>query len=171
MTARPRPWPRRWKKPCEKRRGVCQDFAHLAIASSGRWGCCPLRQRLPAHPPPRARTVDGRRRLARLVFGFLPSFGWVDFDPTNNLMPGTDHITLAYGRDFGDVSPVSGILTGGGKTRRQSRGDRDRPMNRRPLANTASHAVRLSLPGADSFNDARLKPPSDEHQTLESYSI
>jgi transglutaminase-like putative cysteine protease len=41
--------------------------------------------------------------------------GWIDFDPTNNVMPETAHITLAYGRDFNDVSPVSGIITGGGK--------------------------------------------------------
>ena len=40
--------------------------------------------------------------------------GWVDFDPTNNLLPADEHITVAYGRDFSDVSPVSGILVGGG---------------------------------------------------------
>jgi transglutaminase-like putative cysteine protease len=45
---------------------------------------------------------------------FCPSVGWVDFDPTNNLLPGTEHITVAYGRDFSDVSPVSGSLVGGG---------------------------------------------------------
>jgi transglutaminase-like putative cysteine protease len=40
--------------------------------------------------------------------------GWVDFDPTNNVPATMDHITVAYGRDFGDVSPVAGIITGGG---------------------------------------------------------
>ena len=46
---------------------------------------------------------------------FCPESGWIDFDPTNNLQPSEEHITLAYGRDYGDVSPVAGILTGGGK--------------------------------------------------------
>ena len=46
---------------------------------------------------------------------FCPGTGWIDFDPTNNLQPAGEHITVAYGRDFGDVSPVAGILTGGGK--------------------------------------------------------
>jgi transglutaminase-like putative cysteine protease len=46
---------------------------------------------------------------------FCPVNGWVDFDPTNNLMPAEEHITVAVGRDFSDVSPLSGILTGGGK--------------------------------------------------------
>ena len=46
---------------------------------------------------------------------FLPGRGWVDFDPTNDVMPGTGHITLAWGRDYGDVTPVKGIALGGGK--------------------------------------------------------
>jgi transglutaminase-like putative cysteine protease len=46
---------------------------------------------------------------------YCPGAGWLDFDPTNNLQAGEDHITVAYGRDFGDVSPVAGILTGGGE--------------------------------------------------------
>ena len=45
---------------------------------------------------------------------FSPQVGWVDFDPTNNIQPAEGHITVAYGRDYGDVSPVAGILTGGG---------------------------------------------------------
>ena len=100
----------------EKRRGVCQDFAHLGIACLRSLG-------LPA------RYVSGylrtRPRVAkdRLVGAdashawlevFCPGAGWVDFDPTNNVQPGEEHITVAYGRDFGDVSPVAGILTGGG---------------------------------------------------------
>jgi transglutaminase-like putative cysteine protease len=46
---------------------------------------------------------------------FCPRNGWIDFDPTNNLQVSEEHITVAYGRDFSDVSPVAGILTGGGQ--------------------------------------------------------
>ncbi|HEY8332031.1 MAG TPA: transglutaminase family protein, partial [Pseudomonas sp.] len=45
---------------------------------------------------------------------WCPRLGWVDFDPTNNLIPALEHITLAWGRDFGDVSPLRGVILGGG---------------------------------------------------------
>ena len=100
----------------EKRRGVCQDFAHLGIAFLRSLG-------LPARYVSgylRTRPPEGKPRLvgadaSHAWFGvFCPSVGWVDFDPTNNVQPGEEHITVAYGRDFGDVSPVAGIITGGG---------------------------------------------------------
>jgi transglutaminase-like putative cysteine protease len=47
----------------------------------------------------------------------MPEAGWVDFDPTNGLMPSDEHITVALGRDYDDVSPVSGVLLGGGRQR------------------------------------------------------
>ncbi len=46
---------------------------------------------------------------------FCPQHGWLEFDPTNDLLVGDDHIRVAFGRDFSDVSPLSGILTGGGE--------------------------------------------------------
>jgi len=101
----------------EKRRGVCQDFAHFAIACLRSLG-------LPARYVSgylRTRPPEGRERLAGADAShawysiFVPGTGWVDFDPTNNLQPVEEHITVAYGRDFGDVSPVAGILTGGGR--------------------------------------------------------
>ena len=100
-----------------KRRGVCQDFAHLGIACLRSLG-------LPARYVSgylRTRPPEGKPRLvgadaSHAWFSvFCPGTGWVDFDPTNNVRPATDHITVAYGRDFGDVSPVAGILTGGGE--------------------------------------------------------
>ncbi|HMP84639.1 MAG TPA: transglutaminase family protein [Verrucomicrobiota bacterium] len=100
----------------EKRRGVCQDFAHLGIAflrSLGlpaRYVSGYLRTRPPAGKP---RLVGADASHAWFSV-FCPDAGWVDFDPTNNLQPGEEHITVAFGRDFGDVSPVAGILTGGG---------------------------------------------------------
>ena len=69
----------------------------------------------------RTRPPEGKPRLigadaSHAWFSvFCPGAGWVDFDPTNNVQPGEEHITVAYGRDFGDVSPVAGIITGGGK--------------------------------------------------------
>lgn len=99
------------------RRGVCQDFAHLAIAGlrslglAARYVSGYLRTRAP----------EGRERLVGADAShawcsvYCPDLGWVDFDPTNDLMPAEEHITVAYGRDFGDVSPITGILTGGGK--------------------------------------------------------
>ena len=100
----------------EKRRGVCQDFAHLGIACLRSLG-------LPARYVSgylRTRPPEGKPRLvgadaSHAWFSvFCPGTGWVDFDPTNNVQPGEEHITVAYGRDFGDVSPVAGIITGGG---------------------------------------------------------
>jgi transglutaminase-like putative cysteine protease len=69
----------------------------------------------------RTRPPEGKPRLVGAdashawFSAFCPGAGWVDFDPTNNVRPTTEHITVAYGRDFGDVSPVAGILTGGGE--------------------------------------------------------
>jgi transglutaminase-like putative cysteine protease len=101
----------------EKRRGVCQDFAHLGIACLRSLG-------LPARYVSgylRTRPPEGQPRLvgadaSHAWFAvYCPDLGWVDFDPTNDLLPAEEHITVAYGRDFGDVSPLTGILTGGGK--------------------------------------------------------
>jgi transglutaminase-like putative cysteine protease len=98
------------------RRGVCQDFAHLAIASlrslglPARYVSGYLRTRPPAGQP---RLVGADASHAWFAV-FCPETGWVDFDPTNNLLPAEEHITVAFGRDYSDVSPVSGVITGGG---------------------------------------------------------
>jgi transglutaminase-like putative cysteine protease len=100
----------------EKRRGVCQDFAHLGIAClrslglPARYVSGYLRTRPPVGKP---RLVGADASHAWFSI-FSPGESWVDFDPTNNIQPAGEHITLAIGRDFGDVSPVAGILTGGG---------------------------------------------------------
>jgi transglutaminase-like putative cysteine protease len=46
---------------------------------------------------------------------FVPDFGWVDFDPTNDLLPSDEHVTIAHGRDFSDVTPLKGVILGGGR--------------------------------------------------------
>jgi transglutaminase-like putative cysteine protease len=101
----------------ETRRGVCQDFAHLGIAClrslglPARYVSGYLRTCSPEGTP---RLVGADASHAWFAI-FSPGTGWVDFDPTNNVQPAGEHITVAYGRDFGDVSPVAGILTGGGR--------------------------------------------------------
>lgn len=98
------------------RRGVCQDFAHLMIA-------CLRSRGLPARyvsgylltsPPPGQPRLIGADASHAWVSVWDPSHGWVDFDPTNRIMPGDQHITLAWGRDFSDVSPLRGVIVGGG---------------------------------------------------------
>ncbi len=99
-----------------KRRGVCQDFAHLAIACLRSLGL-PARYvsgYLRTHAPPGKERLVGADASHAWFSVYCPSVGWVDFDPTNNLLSGEEHITVAYGRDYSDVSPVSGIITGGG---------------------------------------------------------
>jgi len=101
----------------EKRRGVCQDFAHLGIACLRSLGL-PARYvsgYLRTRPADAAGPLTGADASHAWFAVFCPGTGWVDFDPTNNLQPAEEHITVAFGRDFGDVSPVAGILTGGGR--------------------------------------------------------
>jgi transglutaminase-like putative cysteine protease len=96
----------------DKRRGVCQDFAHVMIA-------CLRSLRLPA------RYVSGYVRSGGDFAGeeashawvsvWCPVFGWQDFDPTNNVMPNGGHFTVAWGRDYSDVTPVRGVALGGGE--------------------------------------------------------
>lgn len=101
------------------KRGVCQDFAHLAIAALRAMGL-PARYvsgYLRTRPPPGKPRLQGVDASHAWVSCFVPGFGWVDFDPTNNCFTSLDHITVAVGRDFSDVSPVRGIITGGGHHR------------------------------------------------------
>jgi transglutaminase-like putative cysteine protease len=101
-----------WKK----RRGVCQDFAHLGIACLRSIGI-PARYvsgYLRTHPPEGKERLVGADASHAWFAVFCPGVGWVDFDPTNNIRPGEEHITVAMGRDFADVSPVAGVITGGG---------------------------------------------------------
>jgi len=99
------------------RRGVCQDFAHLQL-------CCLRCLGLPARyvsgylrtlPPPGRPRLVGADASHAWVSAWVPGSGWIDVDPTNNQLVSDQHITLAVGRDFDDVSPIKGVLIGGGK--------------------------------------------------------
>jgi transglutaminase-like putative cysteine protease len=101
----------------ETRRGVCQDFAHLATACIRSLGL-PARYvsgYLRTHPPEGKKRLVGADASHAWFSVFCPDVGWIDFDPTNNVLPAEEHITVAYGRDYSDVSPVTGVITGGGE--------------------------------------------------------
>ena len=103
----------------ERRQGVCQDFAHLQIACLRSLGL-PARYvsgYLLTHPPEGQEKLVGADASHAWVAVWSPDHGWVDFDPTNDLMPAEEHITLAWGRDYGDVSPINGFILGGGSHR------------------------------------------------------
>lgn len=104
----------------KERRGVCQDFAHLMIAGLRGLGlpAAYVSGYLRTLPPPgqkRLEGADATHAWASVWCG--PSLGWIGFDPTNNILIGNDHIVLATGRDFSDVSPVDGVIVGSRKQR------------------------------------------------------
>lgn len=100
----------------EERRGVCQDFAHLMLACLRSRGLSAryVSGYLLTQPPPGQPRLIGADASHAWVSVFCPQQGWVDFDPTNNIRPALEHITLAWGRDFADVSPLRGVILGGG---------------------------------------------------------
>jgi len=101
------------------RRGVCQDYAHFMIAclrSAGlaaRYVSGYLRTHTPEQPDTASHLLGADASHAWVAV-FAPPFGWVEFDPTNNLRVRQEHVALAWGRDFGDVSPLRGVILGGG---------------------------------------------------------
>jgi len=98
------------------RKGVCQDFAHLMISCLRTLGLAAryVSGYLETKPPPGKPKLTGADASHAWVSLFVPDAGWVDLDPTNNLMTGETHITIAWGRDYGDVTPVKGVVMGGG---------------------------------------------------------
>ena len=98
------------------KRGVCQDFSHLAIACLRSLGLAAryVSGYLETLPPPGKPKLVGADASHAWISLYVPDWGWVDLDPTNNLIPGESHITLAWGRDYSDVAPVKGVVMGGG---------------------------------------------------------
>jgi len=96
---------------------ACQDFARLAIACLRSHGLAAryvsgYLETLPPPDVPRLAGVDASHAWLAI---YCPGLGWVDVDPTNNIFPSTSHVTLAWGRDYADVSPVRGVILGGGQ--------------------------------------------------------
>lgn len=101
------------------KKGVCQDFAQIAIA-------CVRAVGLPARyvsgyietmPPPGKEKLVGADASHAWFSVFIPQFGWVDFDPTNNQIPGNQHIVVSWGRDYYDVPPLKGVIYSAGKNK------------------------------------------------------
>lgn len=100
-----------------ERRGVCQDFAHVMLGCLRSMGLAAryVSGYLETMPPPGQPRLVGNDASHAWVAAFVPGLGWLDLDPTNALLPNQSHITVACGRDFSDVSPLKGVVLGGGR--------------------------------------------------------
>ena len=98
------------------RKGVCQDFAHLAIACLRMQGLAAryVSGYLETIPPEGKQRLVGADASHAWFSVYVPHQGWVDFDPTNAKIPDEQHITAAWGRDYADVAPLKGVIFGGG---------------------------------------------------------
>lgn len=96
------------------RKGVCQDFAHLAIACLRMQGLAAryVSGYLETTPPEGKKRLIGADESHAWFSVFVPHLGWVDFDPTNARIPDEQHITTAWGRDYADVAPLKGVIFG-----------------------------------------------------------
>ncbi len=100
----------------EARKGVCQDFAHLAIAALRSLGFAAryVSGYIETLPPDGEKKLFGADASHAWFSVFIPGSGWVDFDPTNNLLPSSRHIVLGWGRDYADVAPLQGVVRSSG---------------------------------------------------------
>lgn len=103
------------KDAFELRAGVCQDLTHVGIACVRAMGLAAryVSGYLLTHPPAGRERLIGADASHAWFSVWIPPFGWVDFDPTNDMLPSSEHITVGWGREYGDVAPVHGIITGG----------------------------------------------------------
>jgi transglutaminase-like putative cysteine protease len=98
------------------RRGVCQDFAQVAIGCLRSFGV-PARYvsgYIESTPPPGETAMRGADASHAWLAVYDPDAGWVDVDPTNDQLVGSQHVTIAWGRDYADVTPLKGVVFGGG---------------------------------------------------------
>ena len=99
------------------KQGVCQDFAQVMIAGLRSMGLAAryVSGYLLTQPPPGRPRLIGADASHAWVSVYCAKSGWLDFDPTNNCLAGESHVKLAYGRDYGDVPPLRGVIRGGGE--------------------------------------------------------
>jgi transglutaminase-like putative cysteine protease len=96
----------------ESREGVCQDFAHLAVAVLRSAGV-PARYvsgYLETRPPPGRPRLQGADASHAWASAYVPGWGWVDLDPTNRKLIDDSYVVVAIGRDYGDVPPLRGVI-------------------------------------------------------------
>ena len=103
-------------KALDLRKGVCQDFAQVMIATLRSVGLAAryVSGYLLTEPPPGQPRLIGADASHAWVSVYCPQSGWLEFDPTNNCLAGESHVRLAYGRDYSDVAPLRGVIRGGG---------------------------------------------------------
>ena len=96
----------------ERKAGVCQDFAHLAVGCLRSLGLAAryVSGYLETQPPPGMARLAGVDRSHAWVSAFVPDAGWVDTDPTNDQLVNDRYVTTAWGRDYADVPPVKGVI-------------------------------------------------------------
>jgi transglutaminase-like putative cysteine protease len=99
------------------RRGVCQDFAHLAIGCLRSLGLAAryVSGYVSTLPPPGQPRLMGADASHAWLSAYCGPLGWIDFDPTNDTVVGDRHITIGWGRDYGDACPIQGVFIGGGQ--------------------------------------------------------
>lgn len=105
------------QKAWDAKRGVCQDFAHVALAIFRQVGI-PARYvsgYLETLPPRGEQKLQGSDASHAWFSVYSPNEGWLDYDPTNNKRPDQQYVTTAWGRDYADVAPIRGVVYGGGK--------------------------------------------------------
>lgn len=139
------------------RRGVCQDFAQLQIGCLRVMGLSAryVSGYLETLPPPGKPKLVGADASHAWVSFFCPGFGWIDVDPTNNLLPSGRHITVAWGRDYSDVSPIRGVILGAGDH------DLKVSVDVTPLPSSGSESSTNSLTTGSS-GESRGSPKRDE---------
>lgn len=100
----------------EMRKGVCQDFVHLALSGLRAIGLAAryVSGYIETIPPKGQVKLIGADATHAWFAVFVPDLGWMEFDPTNNIVPHEQHVTLACGRDYNDVAPLKGVIFGGG---------------------------------------------------------
>ncbi|MFO7703534.1 MAG: transglutaminase family protein [Halopseudomonas sp.] len=105
------------KEVLASRRGVCQDFAHLAIGCLRSLGLAAryVSGYMETMPPPGQEKLLGADATHAWLAVFIPGWGWLEIDPTNGCVPDERYIVLGWGRDFADVTPLKGVMTGGGE--------------------------------------------------------
>ncbi|SDU05110.1 transglutaminase family protein [Halopseudomonas salegens] len=99
------------------RRGVCQDFAHLAIGCMRSMGLAAryVSGYMETLPPPGQEKLLGADATHAWLSVYVPGWGWLEIDPTNGCLPDERYIILGWGRDYADVTPLKGVMTGGGE--------------------------------------------------------
>ena len=136
----------------KNRRGVCQDFAHLAIGVLRSLGFSAryVSGYLETLPPPGQVKMQGADASHAWFAVYIPGDEWQDFDPTNDVMPADQHITTAWGRDYSDVTPLKGVVFGGGG---------------KQILSVAVDVARVEVGNGIGFSTPQMTPTQSQNQS------